>query len=55
MKTLSGELTEAKHFLTISDVKRKSLREEIDRIMSLNHRDGEREVATRWTTRRYLA
>ena len=44
VKTLSGELTEAKHSLTISDVKRESLREELDRIMSRNLRDGERDV-----------
>ena len=54
MKTLSGELTEAKHTLTISDVKRDdSLREEIDRVLSRNRGDGERDVAPRWTARRY--
>ena len=53
VKTLSGELTEAKHALKISDVKRESLREEIDRILSRSRGDGERNVATRWTARRY--
>ena len=52
-KTLSGVLTEAKHALTISDVKRESLREVIDRIMLRNRRDGECDVAPRWTARRY--
>ena len=53
VKTLSGDLTEAKHALTISDVKRESLREEIDRIISRNSGDGERDVAPRWTARLY--
>ena len=53
MKTLSGELTEAKHALTISDVKRESLREDIDRILSRNRGDGERDVTPRWSARRY--
>ena len=53
VKTFSGESTEAKHALTISDVMRESLREEIDRILSRNRGDGERDVATRWTARRY--
>ena len=53
VKTLSGELTESKYALTISDVKRESLREEIDRMLSRNRGDGERDVATRWTARRY--
>ena len=50
---MSGELTEAKHALTISVVKRESLREEIDRILSRNRGDGERDLAPRWTARRY--
>ena len=45
VKTLSGELTEAKHALTISEVKRESLREEIDRILLRNRGDGERDIA----------
>ena len=53
VKKLSSELTEAKHGLKISDVKRDSLREEIDRILSRNRGDGERDVAPRWTARRY--
>ena len=53
MKTLSGELTEAKHALTTSDVKLESLREEIDHIISRNRGGGERDVAIRWTARRY--
>ena len=53
VKTLSGELTEAKHALTISDVNRDSLRREIDIIMSRNRGDRERDVAPRWTARRY--
>ena len=53
VKTLSGELTEAKHALTISDVKRESLREEIDRILSRICGDGERDVAPRWSARHY--
>ena len=53
VKTFSGALTEAKHALTISDVKRESLREEIDRILSRIRGDGERDVAPRWTARRY--
>ena len=53
VKTLLGELTEAKHALTISDVRRDSLREEIDRILSRNRGDGEHDVAPRWTARCY--
>ena len=53
VKTLSGALTEAKHALSISDVKRESLREAIDRIISRNRGDGECDVAPRWTARRY--
>ena len=51
VKALSGELTEAKHALTISDVKNESLR--VDRILSRNRGDGERDFAPRWTARRY--
>ena len=54
VKTLSGELTEAKHALTISDVKGESLREEIDPILWRNRGDGERDVAPRRTAHRYL-
>ena len=54
VKTLSGELTEAKHALTISDVKRESLREEIDRILSRNRGDGERDDGPRWFAQCYL-
>ena len=53
MKTLSGEVTEAKHALTISNVKRGSLREEIDRILSRFRGDSELDVAPRWSARRY--
>ena len=53
VKTLSGELTDAKHALTISGVNRESLREEIDRIKSRNRGDGESDVVPRWTARRY--
>ena len=53
VQTLSGELTGAKHALTISDVKRESLREEIYRIMPRNRGDVERDVATQWSARRY--
>ena len=53
VKTMSGELTEAKHSLTISRVKFESLREEINRVVSRNRGDGERDVAPRWTARYY--
>ena len=53
VKTSSGEFTEAKHALKISDVKRQSLRAEIDRILSRNRGGGERDVAPRWIGRSY--
>ena len=53
VKTLSGELTEAKHALKSSGVKRESLREEIDRMLSRNRGDGKHDVAHRWSARRY--
>ena len=53
VKTLSGELTEAKHALKISDVKRESLRDEVDRILPRIRGDSERDIAPRWSARRY--
>ena len=53
VKTLSGKVTQAKHALKISDVKRETLHEEIDPVMSRNRGDSERDVAPRWTARRY--
>ena len=53
LKTLSVELNEAKRSLAISDEMREALREEIDRIISRNRGDGERDVVIRCTNRRY--
>ena len=52
METLSADFTEAKHVLTISDVNRETLREDIDRILPRSRGDGERDVTPLWTARR---